>query len=502
MVYQKFKNVTTIFCTFSQKLITLLLPLLFINRLTHVKGKKDSNIVSIFSTIKMAFYHFVVNVLIILFAYSVFLRISNYEFKASKKVIISVVYTIFTIAISLIISSIHVGPIKSIFMLLFSSAFLASLYKKNIIKIFFYVIVSYGVSLLMYLISITVSTIILTIPFKIDDVDIKILFLAIIFELIFIIIIYKVKFKIMLENKKGLGGAGIALLGISLIIYTILREGGFSDRAFVLLVISGVLCAFGLFCWVKRESLAAYNEKFHLKINSKLRAENEQLNEVRLYLEKIVHNDSKKLPVYQGVVESLVENTENPAMREKALRVLAQIKDTRKEYFERISKELREKKVLLTTGLEFLDAVFKHYQKICAVKDIDFDLIIRGTPSIIKQVELETLVVNLLENAIIACEHNSQVYKSIVVNLSDGGISVIDNGIAFERETLELLGKQQVTTHADSGGSGLGFLTISEIAQACKASIVITETENYKTVSVRFDGKDEYRVEDEETLRV
>jgi signal transduction histidine kinase len=335
----------------------------------------------------------------------------------------------------------------------------------------------------------------LTIIYEINDVDTRILILALVFEIIFISIIYRINFKIMMEKRKGVGGVGIALSGIALVIYTLFREEGLSVKASALLLIGVILCTLGLLCWVKRESLSSYSEKFHLKINSKLRAENEQLNEVRLYLEKIVHNDSKKLPVYQGVVESLVENTENPAMREKALRVLAQIKDTRKEYFERISKELREKKVLLTTGLEFLDAVFKHYQKICAVKDIDFDLIIRGTPSIIKQVELETLVVNLLENAIIACEHNSQVYKSIVVNLSDGGISVIDNGIAFEKETLEFLGKQRVTTHTDSGGSGLGFLTIFEIARTCKASIVITETGEYKSVALKFDGKDEYRVE-------
>jgi len=467
-----------------------------------LKGKKDRKVASIFSILNMDLIELYMRTMIILPIYMIYIKLTNLNATARTKTCIGIVYTILFIIISLILARVIEEPYKSALLIILSSIFLAVFYKKNFASTLFFIIISFAVSFLMVITAIIISAFILTSLFLIEGADVRITTLSFLIVIIFILIIQRVGFKILLESRRGFEGAGIALSGISIVIYTLLRDGELSERALTLLVIGGVLCAFGLFCWVKRESLAAYSEKVHLKINSKLRAENEQLNEVRLYLEKIVHNDSKKLPAYQGVVESLIESTENPTMKEKASQVLAEIMSAREEYSERVSRELREKKALPSTGLELLDAIFTHYQKICIEKDIDFDMIMRGTPSLIKQIELETLIANLLDNAIIACEHSPSSYKSIVVNLSNSELSVTDNGIAFEPETLELLGKQRVTTHSDSGGSGIGFITVFEIARACKASVVITGSVDYKTVAVRFDGEGEYRVETEETLRV
>ena len=467
-----------------------------------MKGKKDSNLISIFSILAMEINDLIKTLLIILPVYVVYIKLTNNNVGVIKNVFIGAIYIAIFTTISLIMALLFDEPYKSGLLIFLSSIFFFLLFKKKFSETFFFMIVSFAISFLTLIISSIISTAILTIIYEINDVDVRILVLALILEIIFILVICKINFKIILENKKGFGGAGVALSGIALVMHGIFREGELSIRVYWFLVVGIFLCIFGLFCWIKRESLAAYSEKVHLKINSKLRAENEQLNEVRLYLEKIVHNDSKKLPAYQGVVESLIESTENLGMKEKAAQVLAEILNAREEYSERVSRELREKKALPSTGLELLDAIFTHYQKICAEKEIDFDLIVRGTPSLIKQSELETLVANLLDNAIIACQNSSQTDKSIVVNLSNSGLSVMDSGIAFEPETLKLLGKQRITTRANSGGSGIGFMTVFEIVRACKASVVITGNESFKTVAVWFDGKDEYRVETEETLRL
>ena len=76
-------------------------------------------------------------------------------------------------------------------------------------------------------------------------------------------------------------------------------------------------------------------------------------------------------------------------------------------------------------------------------------------------------------------------------------ITIQDSGIPFEAETLSNLGIKKHTTHADTGGNGIGYLTIFEILNERNASITITEhiPENYafsKSVNVRFDGKSEY----------
>ena len=78
-------------------------------------------------------------------------------------------------------------------------------------------------------------------------------------------------------------------------------------------------------------------------------------------------------------------------------------------------------------------------------------------------------------------------------------VNIQDSGIPFEAETLTNLGVKKSTTHADTGGSGIGYMTVFEILKECGASLTITEyaPENYsftKAVKIRFDGKLGYAI--------
>ena len=78
--------------------------------------------------------------------------------------------------------------------------------------------------------------------------------------------------------------------------------------------------------------------------------------------------------------------------------------------------------------------------------------------------------------------------------------TVFDSGIPFEIDTLIRLGTQRVTTHAETGGSGVGFETTFEILRQYKASLIINEQDPSpvdfsKSVSIRFDGKKHYIIE-------
>ena len=71
--------------------------------------------------------------------------------------------------------------------------------------------------------------------------------------------------------------------------------------------------------------------------------------------------------------------------------------------------------------------------------------------------------------------------------------------ITLKNKTLNSQGKEQVTTHKDEGGTGIGFMTTFETLKECKASLIIEEynpeTTNYtKAVIIRFDGKNEYKI--------
>ena len=60
------------------------------------------------------------------------------------------------------------------------------------------------------------------------------------------------------------------------------------------------------------------------------------------------------------------------------------------------------------------------------------------------------------------------------------------------------LGKEQITTHKDSGGSGIGFVTTFETLREYNASLIIHEfnkgNEFTKAVIASFDNKGEYRI--------
>ena len=75
-------------------------------------------------------------------------------------------------------------------------------------------------------------------------------------------------------------------------------------------------------------------------------------------------------------------------------------------------------------------------------------------------------------------------------------IDIYDNGVDFDVDTLSKLGLKRVTTHSDTGGSGIGFMTTFETLKKAYASLVITEFENKtpfsKSVTFRFDGENAY----------
>ena len=141
-------------------------------------------------------------------------------------------------------------------------------------------------------------------------------------------------------------------------------------------------------------------------------------------------------------------------------------------------------------------------------KSINFDLKLNTSinpllENVVSKDKFETLIGDHLKDAIIAVESSKASYKSILVTfgLIDGmyEFSVYDTGIEFEIDTLLKLGKEQVTTHKEEGGSGIGFITTFETLKECKASLIIEEynpeATNYtKSVNIRFDGKNQYKI--------
>lgn len=156
-----------------------------------------------------------------------------------------------------------------------------------------------------------------------------------------------------------------------------------------------------------------------------------------------------------------------------------------------------------------IDDMFKYMQSECYKNNIDFKLQVNGNihhlvNTLISKSKLETLVGDILRDAIRAVSSSSGDYKSIfaILGLKDNfyEFCVFDSGVDFEIDTLIKLGLECVTTHKDNGGSGIGFITTFETMNECNASLIIEEFPNdskndySKSITVRFDGKNEYRI--------
>jgi signal transduction histidine kinase len=441
----------------------------------------------------MTIYDLIKTFFIFLSSFSIYLKLTSRPLFIIENTVIGVLYTATITSLSIWVFNITNEFYVLVIFIITSGFIFAKIYKADIIESISFSIISFAISYVLHIIATSIAGIFFVLLFNINVISFSSIIIITVLQSVFIWLFYKIKFKIILKRNVCLIGNIFA--GLILIIYGVSREEGLSFKTFNLIIAGGILCAVGLFYWIKRESIMAYNSKIQALENAKLKEETKKEKESRQYYEKIVHNDGKKLPAYQEAVKSLIEKVDDPVVKEKAERILGELNEARSAVTSDVVREMAQGRILSPTRTELLDAVFSYYNKICVAKDIEFNLIVHRVPDSIKQSDLETLIANLLDNAIIACEHSSNSHKSIIVNLSDNGLSVMDSGIAFPREVLESLRKQRITTHADTGGKGIGFLTIFEIARACKASVVITENTSFKTVAVWFDGKGEYRVE-------
>ena len=185
-----------------------------------------------------------------------------------------------------------------------------------------------------------------------------------------------------------------------------------------------------------------------------------------------------------------------------------QINDLTKEYTDK-AQEIKTLDKLPTTGIVEIDDMFKYMQSECNSKKIQFNLKINGNiyhmiNNKIPQSRLVTLIGDHLRDAIIAIDFSNNTFKSILAVLGENNgvyeFCVFDTGIEFKIDTLLNLGLKPATTHKDSGGTGIGFMTTFETMKETKASLIIDEmremsnTDYTKSVTIRFDGKNEYRI--------
>ena len=194
-------------------------------------------------------------------------------------------------------------------------------------------------------------------------------------------------------------------------------------------------------------------------------------------LSKIIHKDNKLLAALELSTRELLTDTSN----EKAEALLQELNRFSKERSETLQAYESRQATLPKIGLFSIDTMLNYLHQRALKHRIAFQLSLEGDISgitdVISEQDLRTIIADLGENAIIATKESE--IKTIRISIerkTDGyALCFFDSGEPFAAEVLENFGKQRCTTHAATGGSGIGLVTTGELTAKYQGEFYITD---------------------------
>ena len=343
--------------------------------------------------------------------------------------------------------------------------------------------------------------------------------LIIIYTLMFILSYFLLKIKRLrkgiqfFQNEKYLG-LGLIISGIIFAILGFVYTYDYTlfPHAYLVIIMIGLfISGFGLYLWIRRSITAHYRERLQLKseehypeLLKEKELENEKLSQSNEFLAKVVHRDNHLMSALSNSINAYFDS--NGKQLDDDL--LREIQTLAKERGELIEREQRASKLLPSTGNLVIDGAVNDLYIKAAAHGIDFNLTVSKTvdeviEKYISQTDLQTLLCDHIKDAIIAVDAAENDKGRILVDFSvkneNYQITIFDSGVDFELDILTKLGRERVTTHADNGGSGIGFMTTFETLRKAYASLMITEfahkTPFSKSVSIIFDGENSFIIQ-------
>ena len=232
-----------------------------------------------------------------------------------------------------------------------------------------------------------------------------------------------------------------------------------------------------------------------------LKSENDKLS-------RIIHKDNKIIPALSMAILNSYKNKTaldlSSLDSDSSLHMkLMQLYNEREETLANYQQEIMH---LPQTSFDSVNAILSYMQSESLKENIPFQVMLFDTmestiPSEIAEDDFTHMLSDLLANAINACKDVSstsiQVYLGKMDNIST--IKVLNTGSVFHTDTLHNLGLVRHTTHAESGGSGIGLMDIWKIKEQYKATLLIDEAANtsltYTCVNVLFNHKNHYIIQ-------
>ena len=267
-----------------------------------------------------------------------------------------------------------------------------------------------------------------------------------------------------------------------------------------------------LIFWWQAQLTKSYLRKLQLLELESLRKELEETSREMEHLKKeneelgrLIHKDNKLIPAMETAVIDFLSASnqkENNTLGQSLIFQLRELSGSRREILDEVSAARSHH---FATGVPALDTMLTYFVRRAEARKMEFTVNVTPdlkayVPSRISSDDITHLLADLLENAIIAvtpCTNRKirlQIYpyrKWFVIELSD-------TGIPFQTKSLLQFGIQQLTTHKDSGGSGIGLMDIWKLKEKYHASIHITEYPDSSPFSKRItfllDHRNQYLI--------
>ncbi len=298
--------------------------------------------------------------------------------------------------------------------------------------------------------------------------------------------------------------SAICIFGMTL-TYTSHGRDTFVDLAFIFILFCYLSIILG---WRKmtansyRKNILDRNVEVLEYSAREYNAERERLAEQNRELAKIIHRDNKLLPAMELSVRSLLERYPDDKQAKELLQGLNKLFAERANAVESFRSEAT---ILQTSGDVTIDSVLGFLNAKAADYKVEFTAEAEeGAVEFFREqfkelTDFNAILCDLGENALIAAKHVENGKVKAVLDYA-GGIATLklyDNGALFDEKVIAEMGRTEITTHKNDGGSGIGLVTAFKILKKYSASICIDEVladdackaDGYaKCIVIRADG--------------
>lgn len=274
------------------------------------------------------------------------------------------------------------------------------------------------------------------------------------------------------EDKiNSLGILGNLFIGITIFIYAMI-DRVYTWQSLTFLFVGLSIEAICLFIWIKKKITKYYKQKLKEQTVEDLQNEiKEKDNKISEILEEnkaiatINHKYSSRIKALEEFSSKIVSKPElvekmKTEFGEDYTAFAEQIKKISQEYSSEMKTKVTKENAIPKTGIFGIDTLLEHMSTEATKNNISLDVKINASinymvENLISESALETLLGDHIKDAIIAinCSNNTNRRILVVISIVDKcyEINFYDTGIEFEIDTLIKLGKEQITTHKETG---------------------------------------------------